>query len=270
MSFTDNASTKRTEESLDSFSFVCGTERTPRRPTGLTPNWIPASVGVPLGSSPRPQSARPSPIVLTNSLLYNDVIEEEDSVASPDTPDTPFTPHTHNTVSRAVRAVKEIVHNRQFGLPSLCAPAPLIHGKLYLGDASIAMDTDTLDKYQITAVLNCAAGACLTDAEYYGEGFRYHEFYAEDDPSYDMSQHLEDALAFYTSCITEGRSVLVHCAAGINRSAFIAIYIYMVATGTTLLEAVKHCFAHRPIILCNEHFIHQLVLVAHRNEMGTL
>jgi protein-tyrosine phosphatase len=128
------------------------------------------------------------------------------------------------------------------------------------------MDLEQLENHHITAVLNCAGGSCLTNAEYYGKNFAYHEFDARDSSDYDMSQHLDEVVAFYNKCMEEKRAILIHCVAGINRSAFIAIYLYMVVTGATLTQAVEHCFRLRPIILTNERFIIQLALVAHRED----
>jgi len=219
-----------------------------------------------LGSSPRP--LRPAPIVLANHPI--DTIDEV-----PEAPEAEFwAAHEHllervrkeflRSQNPVTSAVKEIVRIRSFGDPLLAKPAPLIPGKLYLGDASHAMDIGTLRELGINAVLNCASGAVLTDAEYYDENFAYHEFAAEDKGDYEMASHIAEAHGFVTRCMEEGRSVLVHCAAGINRSAFIAIYLYMALTGKPLVDAVRHCFALRPIILCNESFIDQLVEVAEK------
>ncbi len=268
MSFTDNASTNRAKEALDSFSFVCGTERStldPRQPTGLTPDGtsrMPASLSVQLGSSPRPQKSKPQPIKLSSPIRYIDRIDE--------VPEEPvdmmaqLPPEVRAEIEPYIDAVREIVRFRSFGDPSTDIPAPIFPGRFYLGSASNAMDIDGLNAARITAVLNCASGSCLTNAEYYGEDFAYHEFDARDADGYDMSQHLDEAVAFYIKCMEERRSILIHCVAGINRSAFIAIYLYMVVTGATFTQAVTHCFYQRPIILTNESFIAQLALVAHK------
>ena len=173
-------------------------------------------------------------------------------------------PEVRAEIEPYIDAVREIVRFRSFGDPSTDIPAPIFPGRFYLGSASNAMDIDGLNAARITAVLNCASGSCLTNAEYYGEDFAYHEFDARDADGYDMSQHLDEAVAFYIKCMEERRSILIHCVAGINRSAFIAIYLYMVVTGATFTQAVTHCFYQRPIILTNESFIAQLALVAHK------
>lgn len=221
--------------------------------------------GIPLGSSPRP--LRPKPMALPQRLI--DSIEEEAPEVQAaeqrflERVRTEREKYFIRSQKPIISAIREIVRFRSFGNPILTKPAPIIPEKLYLGDASHAMDIETLKELGISAILNCAASAVLTDAEYYdGTNFAYHEFAAEDKGDYKMAAHNAEAQEFFTRCMKEKRAVLVHCAAGINRSAFIVIYLYMVATGKPLVEAVKHCFALRPIILCNEGFIDQLVEVA--------
>jgi dual specificity phosphatase 12 len=165
------------------------------------------------------------------------------------------------------RAVQEIVRNRQFGLPSLQTPAELM-GHVFLGDASAAMDTETLAAMGIAAILNCASGAVLTNRDYYDSSVAYLEFEAEDHPDYDLlGMHFEETKAFLDACIAQNRSALVHCAAGINRSATLAVAYFMYTAKVDLVSAVKHCFGKRPIILCNESFINQLVMFAFRNNL---
>lgn len=282
MSFASNASTNWTETMGQSEpASVCSDVRTTHQmpmvgangtplhtPNGPTPTQT--TSGIPLGASPRPK--RPAPMVLTNTqvtTIEEEPIEEKPSAKKPAFPPCRatremLTPLPHSKTAPIISAIREIVKIRSFGDPILTEPAPLIPGVLYLGDASQAMDTDTLRELGITAILNCASGACLTNAAYYGEDFAYHEFDAEDSSDYQMAPHAVAAHEFFVRCVEEGRPVFVHCAAGINRSAFIAIYLYMAATHTPLVEAVRHCFALRPIILCNEGFIHQLVEVAVR------
>ncbi len=222
-----------------------------------------ASSNLTLGSSPRP--TRPAPIKLTTPVHFIDAIEEV-----PEVPEEPvdmmaqLSPEVRAKIESHIDAVREIVKHRDFEDPSNYIPAPIIPGMFYLGNASNAMDIDGLNAAHISAILNCAAGSCLTNAEYYGEDFAYHEFDARDAGGYNMSQHLDEAVAFYIKCREERRAILIHCAAGINRSAFIAIYLYMIVTGATFTQAVTHCFYQRPIILTNESFITQLALVAHK------
>lgn len=183
-------------------------------------------------------------------------------------PGSPPLEHVHagpsdDLIRSYSRAVQEVVRVRQFGIPELQVPAELLP-YLYLGDASAAMDTETLHCMGIDAIVNCASGAVLTNREYYDASFEYVEFEAEDHPDYDLlGRHFEETRAFLDECYRNNKKALVHCAAGINRSATLCVAYYMVTTNTDLITAVKHCFALRPIILCNESFINQLVRFAY-------
>ena len=82
-------------------------------------------------------------------------------------------------------------------------------------------------------------------------------------PRYNLlDRHFEDALKFIDMCKEQGRRVLLHCRAGINRSAALAVAYYMIHTHTPLYKAVQHCVAVRPIILSNRGFVEQLVEMA--------
>jgi protein-tyrosine phosphatase len=247
MSFIGKTSTKSSSTGANGIP-----QNTPDQATG----------GIQLGSSPRPQNNRPKPISLANlsPLRFIHTIEEEPEYATAKIPSD-----VNAQIKPHVEAVRDIVKIRNFGDPINDIPAPIIPGRIYLGAASNAMDIDQLAQLGITAILNCASGSCLTNIEYYNDkDFAYHEFDARDALDYDMSQHLDETIAFYVKCMEENRAILIHCAAGINRSAFIAVYLYMRVTGATFVQAVAHCFTLRPIILANDSFINQLAAVAHR------
>ena len=224
---------------------------------GIATNYMTQSIAscIILGSSPRP--GRPAPLVL-NSTRSIDMIDEEDVIEPPVYADI----CVPSNIEPYVSAACEIVKHKCFGNTMISMPTPIISGQLFLGNASNAMDTNLLNKLGITAILNCATGSCLTNAEYYDEKIIYHEFDAQDVAGYDMTQHLDEALTFFNKCHAEGRPMLVHCAAGINRSAFIAVYLYMVTTGSKFVDAIRYCFSQRPIILSNQSFIYQLAMIA--------
>ena len=85
----------------------------------------------------------------------------------------------------------------------------------------------------------------------------------EDEEKYPMlDRHLQAARAFIGPARRTGR-VLVHCAAGLNRSGVLVAAERMLSTRETVLETVAHCRRARGnMVLCNESFQEQLVALA--------
>lgn len=73
-----------------------------------------------------------------------------------------------------------------------------------------------------------------------GQPFRYLGIAAEDEEGYDLLSHFEAARAFIDSVHASGGKVLVHCAAGINRSGLVVVCYAMEHRGWKLLDAVRH------------------------------
>lgn len=98
-------------------------------------------------------------------------------------------------------------------------------GSLYLGNLDAASDMKLLDRHNIRAVLTVAVGL----------GLRYHQdedidhlvIHAEDVESYNLSRHFEKATEFIERHRKNKRNVLIHCYAGVSRSATITIAYLM-------------------------------------------
>lgn len=90
------------------------------------------------------------------------------------------------------------------------------------------------------------------------------EIYAGDDLETDIMRHFEKIKDFLDKQLDD-EIKLIHCLAGINRSATLATAYYIYKTGRHLIEAIQYMVALRPIILRNENFIKQLVVWAYDN-----
>jgi dual specificity MAP kinase phosphatase len=155
--------------------------------------------------------------------------------------------------------IRPITERRKFGQIGRDS-SEIIEKFMWLGDASNAMDTDQLTSQGITGVVNCAARDTLTTREYYPTEWKYSEYDASDDPDYNiLDEHLDDFVKFMDECRGEKRRVLVHCVAGINRSATLCIAYLVIRENMTLEAAIRHCFGARPIILTNSSFVMQLI-----------
>ena len=90
-------------------------------------------------------------------------------------------------------------------------------------------------------------------------------FYARDDDNTDIMALFPQVRDYLDECIKTGKPTLIHCHAGINRSATLATAYYCYKTGKTLLDAIAHMVSLRPIILRNESFLAQLTIWAVEN-----
>ncbi|KAH3743460.1 Miro domain protein [Pelomyxa schiedti] len=92
----------------------------------------------------------------------------------------------------------------------------------------------------------------------YPHDFNYFIIPVEDEESTDLLSHFEACHQFMDEALEHGTAVLVHCAAGISRSATIVISYLMAKRRISVEEAHKFVSAARPIIYPNSAFMHQL------------
>ena len=115
-------------------------------------------------------------------------------------------------------------------------------------------------------VFNCAYSACGDNSALHaGKGQRYAQIDAEDDEFYPLiDSHLEEFTAFLLKAEEADGSALVHCRAGVNRSAGLCCAYLMQTKRMSLMQAVSHVFEQRPIVLTNREFRRQLIVLAHK------
>lgn len=189
---------------------------------------------------------RPAPIVLTKSMVATTHEEPHNQPSYSEEHKDYFRTH-----------IRPIICYREF-IPGRTA-SEIVKG-IWLGDASDAMDVERLGYYGIDSVVNCAEKHTLTCAEYYPFGWNYLGLDCDDAASYDiLGKHMTEFIAFMDNCIGEKKKVLVHCSAGINRSATLLIAYLVKRRGMCLKEAISLCFQKRPIILTNEAFVMSLI-----------
>ncbi|XP_074850041.1 dual specificity protein phosphatase 4 [Carettochelys insculpta] len=126
---------------------------------------------------------------------------------------------------------------------------------LYLGSAYHAARRDMLDALGITALLNVSS-----DCPNHFEGhYQYKCIPVEDNHKADISSWFMEAIEFIDSVKDCHGRVLVHCQAGISRSATICLAYLMMKKQVKLEEAFEFVKQRRSIISPNFSFMGQLL-----------
>ena len=91
------------------------------------------------------------------------------------------------------------------------------------------------------------------------------EINAKDDGDTNIMSHFAEIRDFLDKQPADGIKI-IHCVAGMNRSATLAVAYYIYKTKCSLFYALQHMVTLRPIILRNENFLKQLVVWAYDND----
>jgi len=143
---------------------------------------------------------------------------------------------------------------------------------IYVGSGGHAADLKTLTKLDIKAVCNCAPSVCKDPVDAYkSQGIGYLQLDAQDDRSFPLLEKcLQPVSDFVGSMQSEGKAVLIHCMAGVNRSATLAVAYLLLRSKRNLFDLFSECVAARPSILQNPSFQLQLCTLAHRHGLLTM
>lgn len=126
---------------------------------------------------------------------------------------------------------------------------------LYLGNEQDAQDLRLLQRLHIGYILNVTTHLPL----YHTGLFVYKRLPATDSNKQNLRQYFEEAFEFIEEAQQAGMGLLIHCQAGVSRSATIVIAYLMKHTWMTMTDAYKYVKARRPIISPNLNFMGQLL-----------
>ncbi|CAD8113685.1 unnamed protein product [Paramecium sonneborni] len=126
--------------------------------------------------------------------------------------------------------------------------------QLWLGDYTAAQDKLTLDKKGIRTVLTVAS---QLNIKYNDQNINHKTYSILDSEQANVAQFFDDSFYLIKNGLKSG-SVLVHCAAGVSRSASIVIAYLMRNKDLTYSEAFSYVKSKRFVICPNSGFQRQL------------
>jgi len=107
--------------------------------------------------------------------------------------------------------------------------------------------------------------SCLTQREGIPAESRPDSIFAynvKDCGSINILRKIDPIVEWIDNRLADGKTVIIHCYAGINRSASIALAYHCLKTGNDIVTGFKYLAEQRPGILSNKNFIEQLVIWA--------
>lgn len=128
----------------------------------------------------------------------------------------------------------------------------IIPGRLYLTNIHSACNIELIEHFGIQAVVNC------TPYEYKPLTPHFLHLPFRDELDENLIPHVQKAVPWIEQQMTDCKPVLVHCRAGVSRSASIVIAYLMSAKGWSFNHALLHVASKRSIIDPNDTFKKQL------------
>eukprot|EP00051_Salpingoeca_urceolata_P002266 m.48637 g.48637 ORF g.48637 m.48637 type:complete len:184 (+) comp12016_c0_seq2:57-608(+) len=127
--------------------------------------------------------------------------------------------------------------------------------KVLVGSQDAAHSRSVLDDNGITHILNVGVGIAN---KFEGDGIEYLAVELLDVPETRLGPAVAPCLAFICAAIEAGGIVLIHCNAGVSRSASVAIAYTMRTQGWSFDEALAFLRQTRPAARPNDGFSAQL------------
>ena len=122
---------------------------------------------------------------------------------------------------------------------------------LYLSGMQPTFRLDYLKELKIDVIFTAADSIDPS----FPNDFEYKVLEVDDDASVDLLKHFPSAIEFIQARIDQGKTVLVHCAAGVSRSASVVTSFVMHKLGLRRDEALAFVRKSRPAVHPNDGFM---------------
>mmetsp|Transcript_8107 Transcript_8107/g.10894 ORF Transcript_8107/g.10894 Transcript_8107/m.10894 type:complete len:236 (+) Transcript_8107:71-778(+) len=165
-----------------------------------------------------------------------------------------------------IKCVREITDIGIDKYRSISLPVEIVPW-LLLSDEMSVRNTSKLKDLGVTHVLT-VNGMPAHQADWLNDkietaGIVHKYVRGEDREGYDMiGKHWDECRSYLDAVRNNGGRVVVHCAAGINRSGLIVCAAQMYFERQNVIDVVRHCVDRRFLILSNVSFQKQLCLLA--------
>ncbi len=133
--------------------------------------------------------------------------------------------------------------------------------KLCIGDMWAANDFNIVKENNITHILNMTSMKLMIHP-----GIVHYNIELYDTVDQDILNVLDESFEFINNAIESNKrngikdfNILVHCQAGVSRSASIVIAYIMAHENKTYKDALEYVRKYRPIISPNKGFVNQLI-----------
>ncbi|XP_029915059.1 dual specificity protein phosphatase 18 [Myripristis murdjan] len=131
-----------------------------------------------------------------------------------------------------------------------------ITDQLYLSNSKAANDGSLVSRFNITCIINVSE---TRSSSTLAPGLEYIHIPIPDSPRSPVSDHFDEVADKIALTGEQDGRTLLHCNAGVSRSATLCIAYLMKHRGMTLLEAYRWVRSCRPMVRPNVGFWRQLI-----------
>lgn len=140
-------------------------------------------------------------------------------------------------------------------MDSFLTPMHKIDNNLFLGGLMAANNYSLLTQNGITSIVQALSKNTPMTRH---QGIKYHTIDVDDMPNANIVQYVPEAIKFIDRELMSGKTVLVHCAAGISRSTSLVVAYFMVKYNIGFDEALARVRRGRGCACPNQGFESQL------------